>query len=109
MGHFQHKLLVSKAIAVSPHKSTEQVLTAKELVADITEAHFAHGNCETDTTKNETMLTVEAPPAGRDFEEEEKQPIRTPKKSVRKAAQKHAQPEDDETFNAKRTMTARRK
>ena len=83
--------------------------TAKELVAEETEAHFAHGNCETDTTKNETMLTVEVPQAGREFEEEEKQPIRTPKKSVRKAAQKHAQPEDDETFNAKRTMTARRK
>ena len=83
--------------------------SAKVLVADVTEANFAHGNCETDTTKNETMLTVEAPPVTREFEEEEKQPIKTPKKSVRKAAQKKTQPDDDETYNAKRTMTARRK
>lgn len=81
--------------------------TTKELVADVTEAHFARGNCETDTTKNETMLTVEAPPVTREFEEEEKQPIKTPKKSVRKAAQKQTQPDDEETYNAKRTMTAR--
>ena len=83
--------------------------TTKELVADETEPHFARGNCETDTTKNETMLTVEAPPVTREFEEEEKQPIRTPKKSVRKAAQKQLIPDDDETYSAKRTMTARRK
>ena len=83
--------------------------SAKELVADISEAHFARGNCETDTTKNETMLTVEAPPVTREIEEEEKQPIRTPKKSVRKAAQKQTQPDDEETYIAKRTTAARRK
>jgi hypothetical protein len=36
------------------------------------------------------MVTVEAPPARKDFEEEEKQPIKTPKKSVKKLSQKYS-------------------
>ena len=55
------------------------------------------------------MVTVDAPQARRDFEEEEKQPIKTPKKSAKKLSQKFTQLDDDETFNAKRTTTARRK
>jgi hypothetical protein len=85
------------------------VKQAKKIAAEASETHFALGYHETDTTKNETMVTVEAPPERRDFEEEEKQPIRTPKKSAKKLCPKYAQAGDDETFNTKRTTSARRK
>ena len=54
-----------------------QVKPANKVVAEASETHFPLGFHETDslyidTTKNETMLTVEAPAVRRDLEEEEK-------------------------------------